>query len=79
MLAPIALSLSRFHSFAKYCPSPKSPVEDRGSPALGFSKAFNFFLPFSVRHLAAWPATLQSILENDAKSSLFDPCRNMFR
>ena len=43
-----------------------------------FGKALNFSLPFCARHLVAWPATLHIILKNDAKSSFFKPCCNMF-
>ena len=60
------------------CPRAKPTIEDRGSPTLRFGKALNFPFPFCVRHLVAWPATLHIILKNDAKSSFFKPCCNLF-
>jgi hypothetical protein len=75
---PLPLNLSRFKSFAKYCPRTKPTLEDRGGPTLRFGKSLNFYLPFCVRHLVARPATLHIIFKNDAKSSFFKPCCNMF-
>jgi hypothetical protein len=43
-----------------------------------FSEAVDFAFPFCLRDLVAWPATLQIILKNDAKSSLFELFRDVF-
>jgi hypothetical protein len=64
--------------FFEYCPCTEHTVENCGTPTLRFSEAVDFASPFCLRHLVAWPATLQIILKNDAKSSFFKLCCNMF-
>jgi hypothetical protein len=67
----------RFQSL-KYCPCTEPTLENCGTPALRFSEAVGFAIPFCPWHLVAWPATLQIILKNDAKWSFFEPRCNMF-
>jgi hypothetical protein len=64
--------------FFEYCPCTEHTVENCGTPTLRFSEAVDFAIPFCLRHLVAWPATVQIILKNDAKSSLFELLRDMF-
>jgi len=64
--------------FFEYCPCTEHTVENCGTPTLRFSEAADFAFPFCLRHLVAWPATLQIILKNDAKSSFLELLRDVF-
>ena len=59
-------------------PDPQHTVAACGTPTLRFSKTEDFAIPFFRRHLVAWPATLQIIIKNEAKSSYYELRRNMF-
>jgi len=68
----------RFQSL-KYCPCPEqTSVDDRGTPTVSFGETMDFSQPCCRLQVAAWPATVQIILKNDAKSSFFELRRNMF-
>ena len=62
----------------KYCPCTEHTVENCGTQTLRFSEAVDFAISFCLRHLVAWPATLQIILKNNAESSLFELLRDVF-
>ena len=55
--------------FAKYCSDTELALKNCGSPTLRSGKALDFSRPLGLFEPLTWPATLQIVLKNHAKSS----------
>jgi hypothetical protein len=62
----------------KYCSDTGVTSDNYGSPTLKSGERLNFFLAYGSFEPCTGPATLQIILKNNAKCSLFELLRDVF-